>query len=72
MDLTNKTITITYMSVTTFPEETTVKVVVSKEILPGVFKTLDTYDLSFERIYQNTSDPALLVAIREKLTEIPD
>ena len=60
------------MSVTTFPEETTVKVVVSKEILPGVFKTLDTYDLSFERIYQNTSDPALLVAIREKLTEIPD
>ncbi len=60
------------MSVTTFPEQTLVKVVISKEILPGVFKTLDTYDLSFDKIYQNTSDPALLVDIKEKLTEIPE
>jgi len=72
MDITNKIITISYMSVTTFPEETVVKVVVSKEILPGVFKTLDTYDLNFDKLYQNTSDPALLVAINEKLAEIPE
>jgi hypothetical protein len=72
MNLTDKTVTIVYMSVTTFPPETTVKVDVGQEILTGIFKTLATYDLKFEQVYQNTSDPALLVAINEKLTLIPD
>jgi hypothetical protein len=72
MNLTNKIITISYMSVITYPEETTVKVVLSQEILPGVFKTLDTFDLKFEAVYQNTSDPALLAAINDKLSQIPE
>lgn len=72
MDLTNKTMTILYMSVVTFPPETTVKVEITQEILPGIFKSLATYDLKFEQVYQNTSDPALLVAINEKLATIPD
>lgn len=71
MDLTNKTINIAYMQVNSFPAETTVKVAVSQEIAPGVFKTIDTYDLKFEQIFQNTADPALLAAINEKLTGLP-
>lgn len=72
MNLTNKTITILYMSITTFPAETTVKVDVGQEIMPGIFKTLATYDLKFEQVFQNTADPALLIAINEKLALIPD
>lgn len=72
MDLTNKIITILSMSIVTFPPETTVKVEITQEILPGIFKALATYDLKFEQVYQNTSDPALLVAINEKLALIPD
>jgi len=70
MDLTNKIITVVYMSVVSFPEETSVKVTVSQEIAPGVFKTLDTYDLKYDRLYNNTSDPALLAAINETLSTI--
>lgn len=71
MDLTNKIITVSFMSVSAYPVETTVKVVISQEIMPLVFKTLDTYDLKFEAQYQSPSDPALLAAINEKLLELP-
>ena len=71
MDLTNKIVNITYMSVNSYPPETTTKVTISQEILPGVFKTLDIYDLKFDQVYQGTSDAALLAAINEKLTAIP-
>ena len=68
MDLTNKIITIVQMTVNSYPEETTVKVSLSQEISPGVFKVLDTYDLKYDRIFQGTEDAALLAAINETLT----
>ena len=71
MDLTNKTITVSFMSVNSFPAETTVKVVISQEIVEGVFKTLDTYDLKFPQIFSSPDDAALLAAINEKLTSLP-
>ena len=70
MDLTGKIITVTYMSANTFPEETTVKVVLSEEVAPGVFKNTDTYDLKYDVLYSNTQDPALLAAINETLTSL--
>jgi hypothetical protein len=72
MNLSDKTITILGMSVITYPEETTVKVSVSQEVIPGVFKVLDTYDLKIERAFMSTQDPALLLAINEILQTIPD
>lgn len=71
MDLTNKTVTIAYMSVNSFPPETTVKINISQEIAPGIFKQLDTYDLKIEKIYMATDDPALLADINEKLASLP-
>lgn len=68
MDLSNKIVTIVFMSVNSYPEETTVKVSLSQEIAPGVFKTLDTYDLKYDRIFQGTEDPALLAAINDTLS----
>ena len=59
------------MSVNSYPTETTVKVNITQEIADGVFKQLDTYDLKFDKIYQSTSDSALLSAINEKLTALP-
>lgn len=71
MDLTNKVVTIAYMSVNSLPAETTVKVNISQEVAPGVFKQLDTYDLKIEKIYMATDDPALLADINEKLAALP-
>ena len=71
MDLTNKIITIAFMSVTSYPAETTVKVNISQRIAEGVFKQLDTYDLRFEKVYMSTDDPQLLADINEKLVLLP-
>jgi hypothetical protein len=71
MDLTNKIITIAYMSVNSFPPETTVKVNISQQIAEGVFKQLDSYDLKIEKIYMATDDPQLLADINEKLAALP-
>lgn len=71
MDLSNKIITIAYMSVNSLPNETIVRVNITQEIAEGVFKTLDTYELKFDKIYQTPNDPALLSAINEKLTALP-
>jgi len=59
------------MSVNGYPEETNAKVVITQEVAPGVYKTIDTYDFKFEQIYQNPEDPALLAAINEKLLTLP-
>lgn len=72
MNLSDKIITILGMSVTTYPEETNVKVSISQEVLSGVFKVLATYDLKIERAFMSTQDPALLLAINEILQTIPD
>jgi hypothetical protein len=71
MDLTNKIVTISFMSVNGYPAETNTKVAVTEEVAQGVFKTLDTYDIKFEQIYQGPEDPALLAAINEKLLALP-
>lgn len=71
MNLENKIITVSFMSVTGYPAETVAKVVITEEIMSGVYKTLDTYDLKFEQVYQSPDDPALLAAINEKLAELP-
>ena len=71
MDLTNKIVTIVFMSSNSIPNETVVKVAITHEIAEGVFKQLDTYDLTFDKIYQSTNDPALLSAINEKLASLP-
>ncbi len=71
MDLSNKIVTIAFMSVNSVPNETVVKINITQEVAEGVFKQLDTYDLKFDKIYQSTSDPALLSAINEKLTTLP-
>ena len=70
MDLTNKIVTIAYMSVNSIPNETIVRVNITQEIVEGVFKQLDAYELKFDKIYQNPSDPALLSAVNEKLTAL--
>lgn len=71
MDLTNKVVTIAFMSVSGYPAETNVKVVVSQEVATEVFKTIDTYDIKFEQVYQGPDDPALLAAINDKLLALP-
>jgi hypothetical protein len=71
MDLSNKIVTIVYMSTNSLPHETTVRVSITQEIAEGVFKQLDTYELKFDRIYQSPSDPALLSSVNEKLTALP-
>lgn len=70
MDLSNKIITVTFISVNTFPEETTAKIAISQEVVPGVFKTLDTFDLKYPVVYKGPEDPALLAAINETLSAI--
>lgn len=67
----NKIITVVYMSVNSFPAETTVKVSVSEQVAEGVFRQLDSYDLKFEKIYMATDDPQLLADINEKLAALP-
>jgi len=59
------------MSVNSFPAETTVKVNITQEVMPGIFKQLDTYDLIIEKSYMATDDPQLLADINEKLSALP-
>lgn len=71
MDLSNKIVTIAYMSVNSLPAETVVRVNITQEIAEGIYKQLDTYELKLDKIYHSPSDPALLSAVNEKLTALP-
>lgn len=71
MDLSNKTITIDSMAVTTFPPETTVKVSVSSEVLPGMFQVIGQYNFKLEILFSGFDDPNLLEAIRVMLEQLP-
>jgi hypothetical protein len=71
MNLTNKILNITGLSMTTYPVSTTVELNISEELFPGVFKILNSYVLKFDTAYNSTSDPALLAAINEKLAILP-
>jgi hypothetical protein len=72
MDLTNKQVHVSTLTVSTFPPETTAKVEVREEVIPGVFKNIGTYNIKFNVAYTGTDEPALLAAINEKLLEIPE
>jgi hypothetical protein len=71
MDLSNKIVTVVYMSTNSMPSETTVRVNITQEVAEGVFKQLDTYELKFDTLYQSPSDPQMLAAVNEKLAALP-
>jgi len=71
MNLENKILNITGLSVSTYPLSTTVNINISEEIFSGIFKILDSYVLTFDTMYNSTGDPALLAAINEKLAILP-
>ena len=72
MDLTNKQVHVSALSVTTFPPETIARVDVRQEVIPGVYKNLGTYNIKFDAAFTGTDEPALLAAINEKLQQIPE
>lgn len=72
MDLSNKAVIITALSSTTFPASTNVEVRVSEEVIPGVHKVVGVYSLNFPEVYSGLEEPALLAAVYEQLTLIPD
>jgi len=72
MDLTNKQVTVTSMTVNMNPPETTVQVNITKEVAPGIFQTVSNFNIKFEHAYNSMSDTDLLAAISEKLALIPD
>jgi hypothetical protein len=71
MNLENKILNITGLSVSTYPVSTTVDINISEEIGAGIFKVLNSYVLKFDTSYNSTGDPALLAAINEKLAILP-
>ena len=71
MDLTNKNVTIVSMTSMSYPVETSVTVDITEEVIEGVFKHLDTFEIKFEKTYYDIADPALSNEIREKLALIP-
>jgi hypothetical protein len=72
MNLQNKNVTIESLSVNSYPPESTVKVAVSEELLPGVFKNLGTYTLKFEMVFNSFNDPNLLAVVADMLEQLPD
>lgn len=72
MDLSNKTVIITMLSSTTFPPSTNVEVRVSEEVIPGVHKVVGVYSLNFQELYSGLEEPALLAAVYEQLTSLPE
>ena len=71
MDLSNKIVTIETLTVVSYPPEATVKVSVSEEILPQMFKTIGQYTFKFEAVFTGFDDPNLLSGINAFLEQIP-
>lgn len=72
MNLDNRQVTIQSMSVLTYPPVTTVKVVVTEEPIPDVFKVVGNFEVRFEQIFTVIDDANLLALINEKLRLIPE
>jgi hypothetical protein len=72
MILQNKTVTIESLVVVSYPPESSVKVSLTEEVLPGVFKHVGTYTLKFEMIFNGFDDPNLLSVVNEMLLQLPD
>lgn len=71
MNLSNKTVTIETLTVVSYPPESSVKVSVSEEVLPGVFKSVGQYVLKFEAIFSGFDDPNLLSNVNVILEQLP-
>lgn len=72
MNLENKTVSITSLSVNTYPPESKANVTVSEAVAEGIFKTIGVFDITFDEAFPSIGDPALLNAVYEKLLLIPD
>ncbi len=72
MNLENKNISVTALSVSTYPPESKATVAVTEEVLEGIFKTIGTFEIKIDQAYHSMSDPALLNEIHERLVLIPD
>lgn len=71
MDLNGKNVNIEYLRVTGYPEKTEAKVVISEVSGEGILRIIDTFVLSFDKIYHGVDDQNLLIAIQEKLAALP-
>lgn len=71
MDLTNKELTMRYMSTDNAAQTTSVTVEVSAEVADGVFQIEGTYQLNFATAYNNMADERLMPDIIAKLEALP-
>jgi hypothetical protein len=71
MNLTNKLINIESLTVVSYPPESTVKVTVSEEVIPGAFQVTGTYSLKFDTLFSGFNDPQLLQFVNEVLINLP-
>lgn len=72
MNLENCNVSITYSSIIVAPPSTTIRVSVSEEVIPGVNKVKGSFELTFDQMFFNHADPALITAINEKLALVPE
>lgn len=71
MNLSNKTVTIETLTVVSYPPESNVKVNISEEVLPGIFKSVGQYVLKFDAIFTGFDDPNLLSSVNTLLEQLP-
>lgn len=70
MELENKEVKITYLSISMQPQKTVVRVSVLTVISANVSQIDGTYEISFDRMFMTSDDPELMQLIREKLALI--
>lgn len=70
MDLTNKQIRVTRMSVMSLPVQTIADVDVLEEKVPGIRTIVASFELTFEETYSGPTDPKLLLDIQTKLATV--
>lgn len=71
MDLTNKTIDVEGLAVSSSGSQTTVQVSVLVEVASGVFQRSASYNLTLDDVYLSTEDPNLLATVVSKLEALP-
>ena len=71
MDLTNKELTIRYMTTNNTQQTSTVSVEVSSSLVDGIYSVDGTYQINFDTLYQGINDPLLMPAIVAKLESLP-
>jgi hypothetical protein len=71
MDLTNKTIDVEGLAVSSSGSQTTVQVSVLVEVASGVFQRSAGYNLTLDDVYLSTEDPNLLATVVSKLEALP-